>query len=180
MKKFNQQKAFTLIELLVVMAIIAVLAVVIMVNYNHAKARSRDAKRLADISSIKNALGMYYDHNGKYVISTDAVCWIHIGHEDKCGTGTEDFVPSLASYIAPMPTDPIDTGEPGIVEDGKPKYGYGYYSMTNDVYFLRTHLEVENTDYQNLGECYMTSNDISIWSQEHPEWFVPQCNYSWP
>jgi len=63
--KKNTNKGFTLIELLVVVAIIAILAAISVVALNNARARARDAKRLADIKQIQTALELYYlDNNG--------------------------------------------------------------------------------------------------------------------
>ena len=50
-----------MIELLVVIAIIAVLASIVLVSLNTARVKGRDARRLADIKSIQNALELYYD-----------------------------------------------------------------------------------------------------------------------
>lgn len=65
MFKLNK-KGFTLIELLVVIAIIAVLASIVLVSLNTARVKGRDARRIADIKSIQNALALYYDNNNKY------------------------------------------------------------------------------------------------------------------
>jgi general secretion pathway protein G len=58
--KINSQKAFTLIELLVVVAIVGLLASLIAVGFGNARLRSRDAKRLSDMSQIKVGLDLYY------------------------------------------------------------------------------------------------------------------------
>jgi len=68
MKK-NQQ-GFTLIELLVVIAIIGLLSTLSIVALNQARARSRDARRLADVKQIQTALEMYYNDKNTYPATT--------------------------------------------------------------------------------------------------------------
>jgi prepilin-type N-terminal cleavage/methylation domain-containing protein len=68
MKK--NQKGFTLIELLVVIAIIGILSTLSVLALNSARARARDAKRIADIRQIQTALEMYYNMNNTYPSST--------------------------------------------------------------------------------------------------------------
>ncbi len=60
------KKGFTLIELLVVIAIIGLLSTLSVLALNSARARSRDAKRIADIKQIQTALEMYYNDNNTY------------------------------------------------------------------------------------------------------------------
>lgn len=58
---------FTLIELLVVISIIGILSALILVNFNSARARARDARRKGDLDQTKKALLMYYnDHESTY------------------------------------------------------------------------------------------------------------------
>jgi len=64
MKKWKS--GFTLIELLVVIAIIGLLSTLTIIALNQARARSRDARRLADIKQIQTALEMYYSDTGSY------------------------------------------------------------------------------------------------------------------
>jgi prepilin-type N-terminal cleavage/methylation domain-containing protein len=64
MKKNN--KGFTLIELLVVIAIIGLLATIVMVSLNTARAKARDARRISDVRQLQLALEMYYDAIGSY------------------------------------------------------------------------------------------------------------------
>ncbi len=64
MKKNKQ--GFTLIELLVVIAIIGLLSTLSIVALNQARARSRDARRVADVKQIQTALEMYYNDNFTY------------------------------------------------------------------------------------------------------------------
>ena len=68
MKKLrNKNKlGFTLIELLVVIAIIGLLASVVLLALNSARAKSRDAKRLADIRQIASAMELYFNDVNSY------------------------------------------------------------------------------------------------------------------
>ena len=62
----KNKKGFTLIELLVVVAIIGLLATLSIVALNNARARARDARRVADVKQIQTALELYYNDNGTY------------------------------------------------------------------------------------------------------------------
>ena len=61
MRKIFKSQGFTLIELLVVIAIIGLLAAIVMVSLNSARAKARDAQRKSDITNFSLALEMYYD-----------------------------------------------------------------------------------------------------------------------
>jgi len=62
----RKKLGFTLIELLVVIAIIGLLSTLSIIALNQARARSRDARRLADVKQIQTALEMYYSDMGSY------------------------------------------------------------------------------------------------------------------
>ncbi len=83
------KKGFTLVELLVVIAIIGILASIMLVSFNTAKQKARDAQRLSDIKNIQVALEMYYNDNSKYP------------------TGTTALAPT---YMSVVPTDPNGGG----------------------------------------------------------------------
>ncbi len=54
-----------MIELLVVIAIIGLLASIVLLALNSARAKSRDAKRIADVKELTTALELYYnDYSG--------------------------------------------------------------------------------------------------------------------
>ena len=55
---------FTLIELLVVIAIIGILASIVLVSLNSARAKGRDAKRVADLQQFQRAVAMSTNANG--------------------------------------------------------------------------------------------------------------------
>lgn len=58
-----KKRGFTLLELLVVIGIIALLVSFAAVSYNAAQVRTRDARRKADLNSVKEALEQYYASN---------------------------------------------------------------------------------------------------------------------
>jgi len=65
-KKRKDEGGFTLIELLVVIAIIGILSSVVLVSLQSSRAKARDAKRIADIGSIQQALALSFDTGGVY------------------------------------------------------------------------------------------------------------------
>mgnify|MGYP001024830460 CR=1 FL=1 len=75
----NEQKGFTLIELLVVIAIIGLLASVVLLSLNSARAKSRDAKRLADVRQIASAMELYFNDSGAYPAATGQLVPNYIG-----------------------------------------------------------------------------------------------------
>ena len=120
--KINKHnKGFTLIELLVVIAIIGLLASIVLVSLNSARAKARDTKRIAEVRQLMIALEMYYDSNSHYPISSGgcgasspngAWCnsvqslsgghWIH-------DSGTANV---LSSFMSSEPTDPKQGSSP--------------------------------------------------------------------
>ena len=63
----NKNQGFTLIELLVVIAIIGILASIVLVSLQGARAKARDARRMHDLSQIRTALFLYYDAYGNWI-----------------------------------------------------------------------------------------------------------------
>jgi prepilin-type N-terminal cleavage/methylation domain-containing protein len=66
MKQLQNRKGFTLIELLVVIAIIGILSTIAVVALGNARAKSRDAKRIADVKQMTSALELFYNDNNLY------------------------------------------------------------------------------------------------------------------
>lgn len=68
------QKGFTLVELLVVVAIIGLLAGIATVSVNSTRVRARDARRIADVKQMQNALELYNNANsGVYPVAVATV-----------------------------------------------------------------------------------------------------------
>jgi type II secretion system protein G len=97
----NSRAGFTLIELLVVIAIIGLLASIVLASLNGARRKSRDARRIADLKQIQNALELYSnDNNGKYPSSASTVA---VGGQ-AAGTALAGLV---SGFIAAIPGDPL-------------------------------------------------------------------------
>jgi general secretion pathway protein G len=85
----KNQEGFTLIELLVVIAIISLLTSIALIGLMSARQKSRDVKRMSDLTQMNTALELYYSSNKGYPSVTTAL------------------MPGFASQIpsAPLPSD---------------------------------------------------------------------------
>jgi prepilin-type N-terminal cleavage/methylation domain-containing protein len=83
LSRARSYQAFTLIELLVVIAIIGLLSSIVFASLNSARAKARDAQRLANAREIMKALELYYADYGQYPVSDYDGCggW-DIGNKD--------------------------------------------------------------------------------------------------
>lgn len=124
---------FTLIELLVVVFIIALLAVLILVNISSIRAKGRDSRRVADIKSIQEGLAMYHNNQAQYPDSG--------GGRIEINGSTDPLSQALLSeeVMQGVPTDPINNTLDGI------PYKYYYQSLDDEQnYQLEYYLETDS------------------------------------
>jgi len=113
--KIKGHAGFTLIELLVVIAIIGLLASIVLISLNSARAKARDAKRIADLRQIQTALAMYYDNYNvypRYDTGSTPSCLNGYAANTTNYAGTNylpcwnDLGTKLIPYINKLPIDP--------------------------------------------------------------------------
>lgn len=99
---------FTLIELLVVIAIIGLLSTLAVVSLNNARAKSRDAKRVADMKQVASALELYYGDNNGYPVVAAAT---NIGEGTALTLSSAGFAAAGVApvYMGAVPKDPTST-----------------------------------------------------------------------
>lgn len=64
---------FTLIEIVIVISIMGLFTVMMYSSFDSSKAKSRDQKRVSDISTIQLALEQYFNKNGVYPTNLSAL-----------------------------------------------------------------------------------------------------------
>ena len=129
-----KKSAFTLIELLIAIFIIAIISTLAYVSLGVVKANGRDTKRLADISSLRQALELYKDHEGNYPVDLNSQQDALVGGGGRI-------------YLKPMPKDPLT------------KEIYRYQRIATSNYQLFFNLERENNGYL-MGENKIDSIEV--------------------
>jgi len=119
-------KGFTLIEMLIVITIIALLASLILVGMGGARAKTRDARRIADLHNVMNAIELYYAKEGFYPADT------YESSED--WETFKDILTDAEIGVSRIPKDPLNNSD----------YYYRYGGTTTD-YVLGALLEQDDT-----------------------------------
>ncbi|MEI7452061.1 MAG: prepilin-type N-terminal cleavage/methylation domain-containing protein [Candidatus Falkowbacteria bacterium] len=108
----NKKSAFTLIELLVVIAIIGILATIAVVALQNARAKARDARRVADVKQIQTALELFFNDQGRYPLVD----------EFASGALFSTSTNGTTTYMAKIPTAP--TPPEGTCSSANNNYSY--------------------------------------------------------
>ncbi len=128
-------KGFTLIEILIVVAIIGLLSSVILVGLGSFRARGRDARRIADLREVQQALELYYLKNPEQKYP-NADSW-------------ENLKTTLVNYgigVSNIPNDPLSPDK---------TYQYGVDTANYQSYVLAAVLEEESPALKDVdGNLY--------------------------
>lgn len=131
----NPKTGFTLIELLVVISIIGILIALSAVAFQNTKASARDAKRKADLETVRSALEIYRTDCGAYPAT---LSW------GGSLTGSKPSSPCASSdtYLSTVPQDP----QAGA--------GYMYsYTPSGNSYVLCAYLETQSGAVSGCSTC---------------------------
>ncbi len=115
------KKGFSLVEILVVITIIGLLSATATISFERQRARSRDAKRIADVSNLGIGVEGYKAVKGTY--PTDDVPSIHNGTDVK--TSLVKLVEN--GLLNSLPTDPKPANIIVASETFCPNYTYRSY-----------------------------------------------------
>lgn len=157
-------KGFTLIELLVVVAIIAILALVVLLALNPVEMarRSRDSRRLSDMSTIRKAIDLSLADGQSLHDTTVTGPWLTINNGTVV-TSLDGLGMDVSKYLSVLPLDPANDGTPVTTQTvvgaapctagttAKNLMNYQYRS-DGSVYELRVKLE-------SLDNCNAVYND---------------------
>jgi prepilin-type N-terminal cleavage/methylation domain-containing protein len=129
----QDKRGFTLIELLVVIAIIGVLAGIVLVSLNTARARGRDAKRISDVKQIQTALELFFNDQNPTAYPTAAVANFNATYY-LCNTAAGWSTTACASGPTYITVNPAPTPPDGTCTADQNAYDYATtasgYSMT--------------------------------------------------
>lgn len=121
-QKIRKTHGFTLIELLVVVAIIGVLSSTILASLGETRAQSRDAQRVSDMNSLRQALELFYNDNGRYPDQVnDGVS--NSGQIIGVGNAIDN---ALDDYLSQIPIDPRHDAGTGERPTAGAIYFYSY------------------------------------------------------
>jgi prepilin-type N-terminal cleavage/methylation domain-containing protein len=139
------QQGFTIIELLIVIAIIAILAGLVLNNFQGAQAKARDTQRVTDLNNIHSKLEEYHNDNGGYPQTFDATTFPGIDEQslvDPRGNNVNILAAAADATAA-------ETAATGGVNATTTNYAYAAYPtgcVTNCTgYILATYIERPST-----------------------------------
>lgn len=161
-----KKKGFTLVELIVVVGIIGLLSSLAVISLGRQQARSRDTRRVGDITNINNALQSYVAEKFEPPLSTNDYSGWDVSSKPTTGASATDFMTSLSGsgYMQRVPVDPVNNATANYWwTNAKNGFTYAYYwaaglnDGTNYLYYLGANLELtDNPAITDTGGAFFT------------------------
>lgn len=151
LRTINKKLGFTLIELLVVIAIIGVLSTLAVIALGNARAKSRDAKRIADMEQVRTALELYYHDNNTYPLAITP--------------GNSLVGPNGIVYMGKIPSNPTPRNDGSCNTND-----YSYSTQSNNTSYTISFCLGASVSGASAGTKHMTSTGIVAYqAPELPE-----------
>ncbi|MCX7045743.1 MAG: type II secretion system protein [Candidatus Sumerlaeota bacterium] len=131
-------RGFTLIELLIVIAIISILAMIAVPNFLEAQTRSKNARCMADMRTLKTALEAYYVDYNQYPIDYDDISGLPYLNDMASWRQLTTPIAFITSVMY-MPYKFIDTQSGGYRFRPNTVYSYFGPSPSKPVRFVSTY-----------------------------------------
>jgi len=159
----NKSKAFTLVELMIVISIIWVLAVTLLPKLQWAQARSRDAGRIASVTSVEAVLNTYFSDEWQYPrfpssqtagdsINTSAWNW--------CLSTSDWSIHPKIEWLFTWSKAPLDPHKNNMAAYCQVGWSIGYHSLTKDWIIDNSYLLITNVESYQKANYNMNSTPI--------------------
>jgi len=136
------QAGFTIIELLIVIAIIAILAGLVLNNFQGAQAKARDTQRVTDVNNVHTKLEEYYNDNNGYPNAFTAATFPGIDAESlKDPKGTTVTVNAVVGDATAAAAVTAPTGVGSTAQYQYVPFGASGCTTACTGYVLRTYVE---------------------------------------
>ncbi len=161
-KKKHVTRGFTLIELLVVIGIISLLAVMIVlaINPGEIQKKSRDAKRLSDIATMRKAIDFTITDGGGPPQGSSAVHFTADSSGTKTTSTANNYIGlNVVKYLSILPDDPehisgnstLVTLSDGITKITRDNMRY-FFASDGNFYEINAYLESSDNNETALND----------------------------
>ncbi len=145
-----KQSGFTIIELLIVIAIIAILAGLVLNNFQGAQAKARDTQRVTDVNNVHTKLEEYYNDNNGYPNTFTAATFPGIDAESlKDPKGTTMAINAVVADATAATAVAAPDGSGSTAQYQFVPFGAAGCTTACTGYILRTYVEKPTTTTPN-------------------------------
>ena len=159
----SSTSGFTIVELLIVIVVIGIIAALVLNTFAGSQAKARDAKRAADMHSIRTLILSYDATEGELprsqIYGEDNVG----GYDTSAVGGWLTFLNSVTTST--IPKDPLnnETGNP-VLDGAKYTYFYYCYHPAWDLYAPNPDEDVARVGYRSEATNQLVFTDVIVTS----------------